>query len=183
MGYYYDGKFTITYTEANLVSLALDAESFLKALEDAPWTAYGIDLYTAHNPIESIINELGWEEESPTKEENGVFTSAGFIDSARYNYALDITMNWLSKHGIGLKVVCDGEDGESWTWRQELGETTAKKQMLYPISESALDSVIRLGKYASSIQDYANLTGNSDLQRAVEEFKANLNIIKEVKPS
>jgi hypothetical protein len=170
MGYYYDGKFKISYTEETLVSLALDADNFQQELLNAPWNAFGLDLYTSDNPILSIISELGWELEK-TSVEKEIAIVEGFIQSARYNYALDIAMRWLVKRGAGLDVVLDGEDGESWAWRQELGTTIGKKEMIYPILESELDAVNLLRTQIFTLKDYARLIGNSELLTSLETFE------------
>lgn len=171
MGYYYDGKFSITYTEETLVSLALDANRFQKELLDAPWNAFGIDLYTSDNAIASIIYELGWESEKIVEDSEGFQIITGFIDSARYNYALDITMSWLIRHGVGLNVVLEGGDGDSWAWRQDYGETTAIKEMIYPILESELDAISILRLKLSSFKDYAKLMGNTELLESLNDFE------------
>lgn len=174
MGYYYDGKYTITYSEDILVSLALDADRFQNYLAELPWTSYGIDLYTSGNPIESLIQELGWETETQTQEPNGNSVLSGYVDSARYNNALDASIKWLATHGVGLDITLHGEDGESWTWQQNIGESGAQKEMLIPIRESQHTAIKRIQSYLDSISDCLSLLGEKELYEQVQDYKKSI---------
>ncbi len=158
MGYYYDGKFTVGYTEEILVSLELDKTNVINEIATSPWVGAGIDFDNYDNSIHAIIEELCWETESK-EEEDGVFIYKGFIDGARYNFSLDIAMKWLSRHGVLLDVRCDGEDGESWIWKQQIGEISAEKEILTSITVSQHGALKSLLADLTNIADTLELIG------------------------
>ncbi len=173
MGYYYDAKYSIEYSEAQLVSMSLDIKQLQEMLDTEPY-AWKIDAESivvnssSNNSIENILEELGWENDSKNTKE-GKTVLLGYASSSKYNGIVPVLNRWMGKHGVGLAVKCYGEDGENWTYQNAYGESNFKEEKLVDIEQSSLVRYQKiesmLGELIQKADDYSAVDISRELQK------------------
>lgn len=173
MGYYYDAKYTIEYSDAQLISMALDITKLQEMLDSEPY-AWKVDAESivatprSKNSVKNILDELGWENDSET-DNLGRTVFTGYASSSKYNTIVPVLNRWMAKHGVGLQIKCYGEDGENWSYKNEYGVSNFKEEKLVDIEQSRL---ARYEKIESILNELIKKSGDSDFSNEVaSEFK------------
>lgn len=177
MGYYYDAKYTIEYSEAQLISMSLDIPKLQEMLDNEPyaWKTDAESIFTntySKNSITSILDELGWENDSESEDE-GNTVLRGYASSSKYNTILPVLNRWMAKHGVGIQVKCYGEDGENWTYQNSYGVSGFTEEKLVDIEHSKL---ARYEKIESILGELIRKSGDlvlaSDISKELSKLKS-----------
>lgn len=175
MGYYYDGKFLVSYDSEQLVSMSLDKFNLQRmiAAHHFNWSLDVDGIVSSVNEIGSksdtvlnVLEYLGWEEEGADVNTDGNVLREGYISSAKYNNIVPTLVRWLSQHGVGIEVSCNGEDGESWRYRNEKGVSNFVEEKLLEISASELARYKRMEEVISQLK----IASRSKRELIIEEL-------------
>lgn len=139
MGYYYDATITLTYTDAEQVTAALDLSRLA-----ASGTGFDLGVYTdvvaeqasSGKPvIPWLLTERLYAEilNRSTDPATGITTVHAEISGSKYRSHLDLIWSYLASVGVGLDVEATGEDGERWFYHAERTAPTSYTSETYTL--------------------------------------------------
>jgi hypothetical protein len=176
MGYYYTATGSFKISDAATVAMALDTQALRDAL-DAQRYGWGAgELFVAgRNILDDIFEFTGFEESDKTRS-GDITTLDVYADSVKFNSSVDVLLNWMAGHGVGIQLSCRGEDDEAWGYSSELGIGTLDEFSMVTVptrdvdtfkdSKAALDKIAEVLAHPGS--DTEVLTAVRSIVRAVQ---------------